>query len=562
MRLSPLLLTLALAASALAQPASELPASDPLTSGGPLLTEQAAFDVLAYDLRLEVRPEERSIAGSNTVHARITLPTGRLVLDLDTTFTVSGVTEEVRGWEVPVTRRGGQLWLEMPRTMQPGDSVALRVEYAGRPRVAKNPPWEGGFTWVEREDGTHWVGVSCQGEGADLWWPVKDHPSDEPDEMRIRLTVPAGHEAISNGRLQGITEHGATRTFDWYVSTPINNYGVTLYIAPYEAVEASYTSELTGETFPITFWALPEDVEKAEGLMPQILDQMAFMEETFGPYPFRADKYAVVQAPYLGMEHQTAIAYGDTFENNEFGFDWLHLHEFAHEWWGNMVTVPDWSHFWIHEGFAIYVEALYAERLGGPEAYHASMRRRFRHRIANRRPVVPEVPVDTQEAHFGLRATTGATDSDVYFKGAWFLHTLRYAARLGTGSDEAFFRALRRMAYPDPALERVTDGRQARFATTDDFQRILEAETGLELADLFALYLRQPALPRLVAEREGDTLHLRWETPEGYPMALPVEVAVGGQVRRVDMEGGRGTLAVPSGAEIVLDPNDWILKQE
>lgn len=552
-----LLLSLALAAPAIAQPTS-----DPLTSGGPLLTEQAAYDVLAYDLRLDIRPEERAIAGSNTVHARITLPTSRLVLDLDTTFAVSGVMEEVNGWAIPVTRRGGRLWLEMPRTMQPGDSVAIRVDYAGQPRVAANPPWAGGFTWVDRADGTHWVAVSCQGEGADLWWPVKDHPSDEPDEMRIRLTVPAGHAAISNGRLQGVTEGEGTRTFDWHVSTPINNYGVTLYVAPYETVEARYTSEITGESFPITFYVLPEDRAKAEGLMPQILDQMRFMEDTFGPYPFRADKYAVVQAPYLGMEHQTAIAYGDAFQNNEFGFDWLHLHEFAHEWWGNLVTVPDWSHFWVHEGFATYVEALYAERLGGLEAYHGSMRQRFRHRIANRRPVVPDVPVDTQEAHFGLRATTGATDSDVYFKGAWFLHTLRYATRAATGSDDAFFRALRRMAYPDPAMELVTDGRQARFATTDDFQRIIEAESGLDLADLFALYLRQPALPRLVAERGGDELRLRWETPEGYPLALPVEVAVDGEVQRVAMDGGAGTLAVPRGAEVVLDPDNWILKAE
>jgi len=253
------------------------------------------------------------------------------------------------------------------------------------------------------------------------------------------------------------------------------------------------------------------------------------------------------------MEHQTAIAYGSTFTDNEFGFDWLHLHELAHEWWGNLVTVPDWRHFWVHEGSAIYVEALYAERLGGPDAYHRYLRSK-RGLIRNQRPVVPGETVDTQQAHFGTRSG----DNDVYYKGAWFLHTVRYAVN----DDAAFLRALRRMTYPDPAMETVTDGSQARFATTDDFRRTLEHETGRDLGALFQLYLYQPELPRLVTARGEERLDLRWETPEGYALELPVEVAVDGEVRRVRMRAGRGALAVPPGAEVVVDPNDWILKAE
>jgi aminopeptidase N len=543
----------ALALLVAAAPAqAQVAPSDPSASGGDLVREQAAYDVHYYDLQLDVDPARRALEGQVATHATITLPTGAIVLDLDTTFAVARVTNLKTGKTLPFERLGGRLLIDLGWTKQPGDSVAVRVDYAGQPRVAQRPPWVGGFTWVERADGTYWVGVSVQGEGADLWWPVKDHPSDEPDSLRIQVTVPAGHTAVSAGRLRSVTERDDSRTFDWFVSTPINNYGLSLYVAPYVALTEPYTST-AGDDLPITFYALPEDSAKAAALLPQVADQMRFMEETFGPYPFRADKYAVAQSPYLGMEHQTAIAYGDAFTDNAFGFDWLHLHELAHEWWGNLVTVPDWRHFWVHEGAAMYVEALYAERLGGPDAYRRYLRSK-RGWIVNQRPVVPPAPVDTQEAHFG----TGRTDSDVYFKGMWFLHTLRYAV----DDDAAFLRALRRMTYPDPALEAVTDGSHTRFATTDDFQRILEHESGRDLDALFQLYLYQPALPRLVTERSDERLDLRWGTPEGYVLELPVEVAVDGEVRRVRMRAGRGAIAVPPDAEVVVDPNDWILKAE
>ncbi len=547
---------LALALLLVAAPASaQPPPSDPSSSGGVLIPEQAAFDVQFYDLDLEVLPEARALDGRLTMHAEVTIPTSHIVLDLDTAFAVSQIAEMEEALDFE--RHGGRLWIDLGRTRQPGETLEVSVFYNGQPRVAPNPPWQGGFTWVDRGDGTWWIGVSCQGEGADLWWPVKDHPSDEPDSLRIEVTVPAGHTAVSAGRLQteAVREDGRV-TFEWFVSTPINNYGLSLYVAPYEAVTLPYTST-AGDDLPITFYALPEDAEKAERLLPQIAEHVRFMEEVFGPYPFRADKYAVVQSPYLGMEHQTAIAYGDTFEDNEFGFDWLHLHELAHEWWGNLVTVPDWSHLWVHEGTAMYVEALYAERLGGADAYRRYLLSK-RGRIANRQPVVPGETRDTQEAYFGRRSGKSITDADIYFKGMWFLHTLRWAV----DDDPAFLRGLRRMTYPDPALEKVTDGRQTRFATTEDFQRTLERETGHDLDALFRLYLTQPALPRLVTERDGDRLLLRWETPEGYPLELPVQVSVEGDVRRVPMPGGRGELAVPADAEVAVDPNDWLLKAE
>jgi aminopeptidase N len=285
------------------------------------------------------------------------------------------------------------------------------------------------------------------------------------------------------------------------------------------------------------------------------------MEEIFGPYPFRADKYAVVEAPYLGMEHQTAIAYGDEWRDNEFGFDWLHLHELAHEWFANLVNAPDWSHMWVHEGFAMYIEALYAERIGGIERYHDYMRDRMLPRIVNRQPVVPRPGLDAQEAYFGR---TDATDQDVYFKGAWVLHTLRWLFRAEFGEepgDAAFFRGLRSITYPDPALEADRTCAACRFITTADVKHAFEVQFGRDLDWFFELYLYQPHLPELETVRAGDQMKFRWRTPPGYVFALPIEVAVDGETFVVDMAHGQGTITIPPGSQVWADPDMWILRE-
>jgi len=550
-------LILLIAGAAWAQEPEDAAFWDPVASGGPLIAEQASYRVHYYDLELTIDPAERSLAGRNVIHAEIVLPTQVLAIDLDTTFAVHAIQEN--GIAVPYDRRGGRLFLDFGRTLQPGRPVEIAVEYAGRPRVAPNPPWVGGFTWVDRPDGTYWVGVSNQGEGADLWWPVKDHPSDRPDSMRVAFTVPQNHDAISNGRLLGVTEHEGTRTFEWFVSTPINNYSVSVYVGPFVTLEAEYVS-VDGNPFPFTLHVLPEAKADASRQLPQFVDHMRFMEETFGPYPFRADKYAVVHAPYLGMEHQTAIAYGDEWQDNAFGFDWLHLHELAHEWFANQVTVPDWSHFWVHEGFAMYVEALYAERLGGLEHYHRYMQERMLPRIANVRAVVPQQGLDAQSVYFGR---TDATDQDVYFKGAWFLHTLRWAFRAEQGAEEGdrlFFQALRSVTYPERHLEEDLTCSSCRFVTSTDVQRAMEAELGNALEKLFRLYLEQPEVPNLRVLSEDGVLELEWLVPAGLDFDLPVEVEVDGVRHVVMMPEGRGSLEVSPGEAVAIDPDMWILK--
>jgi aminopeptidase N len=525
-------------------------------SGGPLMPEQAAYDVTFYSLDLTVNPADSSIAGSVTTYATIVHPIEWFVLDLDTVFTVTATTGGSPSADIDLLefeRRGSRIWISLSQTYQPGERVRVRVNYHGRPRIAARPPWVGGFTWARTPSGQPWISLSCQNDGADLWWPCKDHPGDRADSVALRITVPAGLVCASNGKLLNVTDNrNGTSTFRWFVSTPINNYCVNISIAPYRTVDTLYTS-VTGEKFPVTFWVIPEDYHRGVKHMPLFLKDLRFLEERLGPYPFRADKYGVVHTPYLGMEHQTLIAYGNEFRLNEFGYDWLHFHELAHEWWANLVSNADWKDMWIHEGFATYMEALYREHLAGDTAYHSFMKG-IHGRISNRKPVAPRTATSSTEIYFFPPDYT-RSDGDMYFKGAWILHTLRYLI-----GPQTMNRFLRRMAYPDPSLERVTDGSHCRYATTADVLRTAELLSGTQLDWFFDVYLHQPYLPKLQTEMKGNELILRWIVPDNLPFPMPVEVQFGEARVGVDMKDGVGRVLLPSGVTAIVDPDDWILK--
>ncbi len=530
--------------------------TDPYASGGELSFEQAAFDVTFYDLDLRVNPADSSINGSLTAAARIVQPTNHLVLDLDPRLDIESVSlvQSEREQPVPFRREGGKVWIDLLRTRQPQSDVAVRVAYGGRPRIAPQPPWDGGFTWARTPEGEPWIATSCQVIGADVWWPVKDHPSDEPDSMAIHITVPEPLVVASNGHLEGVTSLAdGWSTYHWFVSTPINVYNVALNIAPYRMIEDEHVGP-NGETYPVIFYVLPSDYEKGVRFMAEIHDHLRFFEETIGPYPFHMDKYGVAQTPHLGMEHQTIIAYGANFDNTamtgrDWGFDALHHHELAHEWWGNMVTNVDWSDMWIHEGFGTYMQALYMERLEGAEGYRAYMNG-MRGGITNQDPVAPRENLDSVEAY----------NSDIYYKGAWILHTLRYL--IGSDSMGDF---LRRMAYPEPSTteyDRESDeGCACRFVSTDDVQVAAEAIHGDKLDWFFDTYLRQGELPRLSRERNGSQLHLRWQVPGDAPFTMPVPVEIDGEVRRIEMADGAATVQIPAGVEPIVDPDRWILRE-
>jgi len=527
--------------------------SDILDSGGKLTAAQAACDITYYDLDLRVYPDDRSVAGTLTLQAQIVHPLPAFELDLDTLLQVAKVEEidrDGRHIALPWTREAGKLYLNMGRTRQPGEWVKLAVLYGGRPRIAPNPPWDGGFTFSQTPSGAHWIATSCQTNGADLWWPVKDHVSDEPDSMSMHIRVPEPLVVASNGRLQSVESHNdGTRTYHWHVSTPINVYNIALNIAPYETLSGSLRS-VAGDTFPVVFYCLPEDFSKAEKLFPEILDHLRFYEKYLGPYPFRADKYGVAQTPHLGMEHQTIIAYGAKFANGsmtggrDWGFDALHHHELGHEWWGNLVTNADWKDMWIHEGFCSYMQALYQEDRLGKDAYLTYIHgmRRFTDKL----PVAPREGKTAKEIY----------RAPIYNKGSWILHTLRYL--LG---DEVFFRCLRRMVYPDPALEASTDGSACRFVDTQDFIQRCETESGRSLNWFFDIYAHRAELPELEISVEGGLLRLRWKTADNLPFPMPVTIITNGKLRRIEVPVGGVEIPFPGKEAPRVDPEGWILRR-
>lgn len=527
----------------------------PTGSGGVLIPEQAAYDVKHYDLNLRVNPGDQSIKGVLTVKAEIINPIDKFVLDLDAPLTVESVTfgNAEKRRTLQFERREGRIWIALPGIQKARETINVSVAYGGKPRVAPRAPWVGGFVWSKTPSGAPWIATAVQMDGSDLWFPVKDHPSDKPETVSLHFTVPEPLVAASNGKLQSVVKNNdGTQTFNWFVSQPISNYNIALNVAPYKLIKDEMKS-IAGDMIPIEFYVLPEHFDKGQELVDKTKDYVRFFEEYLGPYPFRADKLGIAHTPHLGMEHQSIIAYGNDFNYDQHGFDWLMFHELGHEWWANLVTARDWNDFWIHEGFQSFFDAFYAEKRLGREQFIKSLPNRIKG-TKNVKAVAPREPRTTTEMYF-IPPDYTSSDNDIYGKGALVLNSLR-----GLLGDEAFFRAVRKMAYPSPEMEKVTNGKQVRLVTTDDFLEIAERESGRQLDWFFEVYLRQPKLPKLVTETKGNQLVLRWETPNNLPFPMPVQVKIGSETKRIEMPTGIGNLTIPQGADYVIDPNGWLLK--
>ncbi len=524
----------------------------PTETGGPLMFEQAAFDVQNYDISVSADPKTKSITGTTVMTAKTVIPTNVIVLDLDTPYTISKLTDGTK--DLRYERKGGKVWIWFPMTKQVGETIRTSITYSGTPRIAPNPPWVGGFMWTKTPSGADWISVALQNDGADLLFPCKDHPSDKPATASMHITVPNPLVVSGPGRLDGVTKHAdGTSTYSWRMTNPIANYSLVFNVAPYKVIRDTVKSA-TGQAIPIVFYILPENYDKGAKLIAETKKYNAFFEKYLGPYPFRSIKLGIVETPHLGMEHSTNIAYGNKYRFEADGLDWLMLHEFGHEWWANLVTASDWRDFWIHEGFQSFMDTLWVEESKGKDAYFTAMKNRARG-FRNKQPVAP------REAKFAHEVYLSApdyktSDGDIYGKGAYVLLTLRYLI-----GDEAFFKALRHMAYPTKLMETYTDGRQQRLVNTDDFLTIAEADSGMELDWFFELYLRQPKLPKLVSETRGNVLNLRWETPADMPFPMPVDVVIDGKSQRIAMPNGRGSVTF-SGTAPIVDPNGWVLKAQ
>ncbi len=519
-------------------------------SGGPIDADQARLAFDHADLAFEIFPEKEAISGDATLSFTAKEPLDRLVIDLDrnlppTAITINGVPLAKAAWTNPE----GKLRITLPKAVAAGDKITARIRYGGTPHVAVRAPWDDGMVWARTPAGKPWIATTAQGFGCDLFWPCLDFPTGEPARADIRITVPRGLSAPSNGVLVGVDRiSGGRSTWHWRVKHP-NTYGIALNIGPYDVVQGSYKSRF-GNIIPMFYWYLPGEKAKAEALFAEFSPTLDFFETLIGPYPFGDEKLGVVETPHLGMEHQTINAYGNGYAKAPEGFDWLFQHEFSHEWFGNQLTVANWDDFWLHEGFGQYMQPLYGRWREG-EARYAAMLDTQRSKIDNKVPLISGTERIADDVY---QAERGGPGGDIYYKGAWILHTLRWLI-----GDTAFFEATRRLVYGrnDPRPGNFAP----RFGSSAEFETLVDQATGQDYRWFFDAYLRRAALPELVAARTGTVLSLRWKVPGDGAFPLPVEVQVGDEIRRVAMAGGSGVLDVPAEAHVVIDPWSRILKR-
>ena len=521
-----------------------------LATDQPLTPEQQAMRFDQADLSIRVLPEDRAIDAVAVLDFTATAPLHRLEVELDTLLAISSV--QIDGVEVAADRWSnpeGRLTVQLPRPLAAGQSVALRVAYAGRPRVAPRAPWDGGFVWSTAPSGEPWIATAVQGEGCDIFWPCIDSPHGEPGRVDLHITIPSTLSAPSNGRFLGTVDHGdGWTTWNWSAKSP-NTYAIALNVGPYEEVSGQYESRF-GNTIPMNYWHLKSDApDKVQALFAQFPKMLDFFEANVGPFPFGDEKMGVVETPHLGMEHQTINAYGNGYKIDGRGYDWLLQHEFAHESFGNQLTNQNADDMWLHEGLGSYMQPLYARWLLGDRYMQRELADQ-REGLINAFPVVSGAPKTEDEVYKG----DVGPGLDIYNKGSLISHSLRMLI-----GDAAFHEAVTRLVYGRP------DPRPGNFAplyrSTGDFLDIVNAVTGQDYGWFFCGYLYNAALPVLTQTREGGTLRLEWTTGEGGAFPMPLDVEIDGVVQTVAMPGGRGQIAVPADAHVLIDPHTKVLRQ-
>ncbi len=514
-------------------------------SGGTRLQEQTAYDVIQYDIKMEIFPDKKYITATNTISAIVTKELNYFVFDLDTSLKIKNVYLKDESIKVSLDTKlhEGKYRCKLPEPKNKGDILKVCVEYEGYPRCATHAPYQGGFSWNKTENCQHWIATSCQIDGADLWFPCKDYQWDEPDSVKLSFTVPYGLKAISNGILKDtINNSNHTTTYIWNETESINNYDITLDIAPFVQLNDNYLS-IYGDTINISYWVLPENLNKAKQFYPNIKNYLAFIEKTIGPYPFRKEKLGFVEVPFVGMEHQTIIAFGPDFTEKYPGYNYVLFHELCHEWIGNMVTAYDWNDFWIQEGLTGYVEVLYEEHLQGETGYKKKMDLR-------RRAVQNKIPLAI-DSIFTSREIFGDWS---YAKSVYMIHSLRYLI-----GKENIIKVLRLIAYPDEELEHETNGQQCRFVTTNDLFQTIEGICGKNYDWFKNVYLYNAEVPSLVIQQNENGVVLRWKTKDNLPFNMPLELKTKDGIQKIEFENNIANIAIARDEILEFDPNKWIL---
>ncbi|WP_162053167.1 M1 family metallopeptidase [Pontibacter pamirensis] len=509
------------------------------TLRGSITPERAWWDLTYYHLDVEVNPTDSAIWGTNTIQYKVLEPHQRMQIDLQPPMRIQKVVQN--GKDLQFEQDGNAWFVQLGEQQEPDSVNSVEVHYGGKPQVSENPPWSGGLTWRYDSNGRPFVANSNQGDGASLWWPAKDHMYDEPDSMLISVKVPKGLTDVSNGRLRKVEQHAdGTSTFHWFVSNPINNYGVNVNIADYVHFSEKYQGE-KGE-LDLDYYVLRGNLAKAKKQFKDVPRMLEAFEHWFGPYPFYEDSYKLVEAPYLGMEHQSSITYGNNFQNGYLGrdlsgtgwgdkFDYIIIHESGHEWFANNITYQDYADMWIHESFTTYSENLFLDYHYGKEAAAAYVIGQ-RDLIQNDRPII---------GAYGVNQTGSG---DMYPKGANMLHTLRQIV-----NDDEKWRGILRGLNKEFYHQTVT---------TAQVENYLSKQTGRDLRPFFDQYLRDVRIPEFQYRMEGNKLMYRWNNSVA-DFNMPVNVHVNGKAQWLEPTTNWQELkGAPKKAKLEVDRNFYV----
>ena len=480
---------------------------------GDLLPERTCYDVKHYMINMDIDVKKKYIKGFVDITATATDDFTQLQVDLARKMRLNGVY--FLDQKLKTSRKEDAVFVEFPKVTQ-GENITFRVEYEGKPLEAKNPPWDGGFVWEKDKKGRSYVSIACEGDGAGLWWPLKDHIADEPDDgATMTFTVPEELFCVSNGRLLDVTanQKNKTKTYTWTVNNPINNYNISVQLGHYVSIQD--TINRNGGVETLNYYVLDYHEEVATNHFKQSKDIIRFFEKYFGDFQWWDDGYKLVEVSYLGMEHQSAVTYGNNWDNwrgtrswtsKYYGIvDGLLFHETAHEWWGNSITASDPAHMWIHEGMAVYSEAMYIEdKLGYNVMVDFLLDKRKG--IRNKLPVVG--PINSNYWAFG----------DSYVKGAWIMHTLRHVI----DDDELWFDILKSFAVKNAKSH----------VSTEDFLNHVIYKTRYNFQLIFYQYFYTHKPPVFEYYQDGNKFFYRWDAVSGFDM--PIDINLNGVELRIN----------------------------
>jgi aminopeptidase N len=477
---------------------------------GGLRNERTCFDVLRYDLNIKINPSQKSIIGYNEISFKVVSTTSKIQLDLFENMKIDSIVLD--GKKLNYKREFNAVFIDFSLPLAENSEQKLRFYYSGNPLVAKHAPWDGGFVFSKDTIGKDWIGVAVQGTGASLWFPCKDSQSDEPDfGATIKVAIPNGLMNVSNGRLIGSEDlkNGYMR-WDWEVRNPINNYDITLNIGDYVHFGENYKG------LDLDYYVLRENEAKAKIQFEQVKPMMDCFQSKFGEYPFATDSYKLVDASYLGMEHQSAVAYGNKYKNGYLGtdlsgtgiglnFDYIIIHESGHEWFGNSITSKDIADMWIHEGFTMYSEAVFVECQYG---YEKAMQyiNGMQDGVRNDKPIIGKYGVNQEGS------------SDMYRKGALFLNTLRHIIN----NDATWWKMI--LNYSNTFRHQIID--------TETVIAFFNKESGMNLTPIFNQYLKNSGIPLLEIKSTKNKLEYRWST-DVIDFKMPIDIKLRGKKIRL-----------------------------